>query len=122
MSPNQHLRATGPFRAGALIIATLSGPREKFWGAILDLSSEGLSLRGIDLAFFDNFVSQMKAGEPFTSGVVFFPMHRVERMELDLPEGDIPSLAHRFTQQTGQDAADVLTGEFLVRGGGEVDQ
>jgi hypothetical protein len=121
MSPNQHLRATGPFRVGALIIATLSGPREKFWGAILDLSSEGLSLRGIDLPFFDNFVSQIKAGEPFTSGVIFFPMHRVERMELDLPEGDIPSLAHRFTQQTGQDAADVLTGEFLVRGGGEVE-
>ncbi len=123
MSPNQQPRAASPFHPGALIIATLSGPREKFWGAILDLSSEGLSLRGIDLGFFENFVSQIKAGDPFTSGVVFFPMHRVERLELDLPEeGSIPSLAHRFTQQTGQDAADVLTGEFLVRGGGEVDQ
>ncbi len=122
MSPNQQARTAGPFHPGALIIATLSGPREKFWGAILDLSSEGLSLRGIDLGFFDNFVSQIKAGEPFTSGVVFFPMNRVERLELDLPEGNIPSLAHRFTQQTGQDATDVLTGEFLVRSGGGVVQ
>ena len=79
-------------------------------------------LRCIELGFFDNFVSQIKAGEPFTSGAVFFPMHRVERLELDLPEGDIPSLAHRFTQQTGQDAAAVLTGEFLVRSGGEAGQ
>lgn len=122
MSPNQQPRAAGPFHPGALIIATLSGPREKFWGAILDLTSEGLSLRGIELGFFENFVSQIKAGEPFTSGVVFFPVHRVERLELDLPEGNIPSLAHRFTQQTGQDAADVLIGEFLVRTGGEVGQ
>ena len=122
MSPNQQPRTAGPFRPGAVIIATLSGPREKFWGAILELSSEGLSLRGIDLGVFENFVSQIKAGEPFTSGVVFFPMHRVERLELDLPEGSIPSLAHRFTQQTGQDAADVLTGEFLVRSGGGVVQ
>jgi hypothetical protein len=122
MSPSQQLRAAGPFHPGALIVATFSGPREKFWGAILDLSSEGLSLRGIDLGFFENFVSQIKAGESFTSGVVFFPMHRVERLELDLPEGDIPSLAHRFAQQTGQDAADVLTGEFLVRSGGGVVQ
>lgn len=122
MSPSSQSQISGPFHPGALIIATLSSPREKFWGAILELSSEGLSLRGIDLGFFDEFVSQMKAGEQFTSGVVFFPMHRVERLELDLPEGSIPSLAHRFTQQTGQDAADVLTGEFLVRGGGGVAQ
>jgi hypothetical protein len=122
MNPNQQPRASGPFHPGALIVATLGNPREKFWGAILDLSIAGLSLRGIELGFFDNFVSQIKAGEPFTSGAVFFPMHRVERLELDLPEGDIPSLAHRFTQQTGQDAADVLTGEFLVRSGGEAGQ
>jgi hypothetical protein len=119
MSPSSQAQRSGPFHPGAVIIATLTGPREKFWGAILELSAEGLSLRGIDLGFFDEFVSQIKAGESFTSGVIFFPMHRVERLELDLPEGSIPSLAHRFVEQTGQDAADVLTGEFLVRSGGE---
>lgn len=119
MSPSSHSQTSGPFHPGALIVATLSSPREKFWGAILELSREGLSLRGIDLGFFEDFVSQIKSGEPFTSGVIFFPMYRVERLELDLPEGSIPSLAHRFAQQTGQDAADVLTGEFLVYSGGE---
>jgi hypothetical protein len=35
--------------------------------------------------------------------MVFFPMHRVERMELDMPSGAIPSLSDRFTALTGVD-------------------
>ena len=107
------------------MIATLTNPREKFWGAILHLAAEGLSLRGVDVASFDDLASQIKSGEPFTSGVVFFPMHRLERMELDLPEGDILSLAQRFAQKTGQDPAPLLVSEFLGnpggRAGGEIE-
>jgi hypothetical protein len=103
----------GPFRAGALIVATLANPREKFWGAILNLSAIGLSLRGVDLSSFDDFITQIRDGEPFAAGVTFFPMHRLERLELDLPEGSIPSLAQRFAQKTGQDPAPLLVSEFL---------
>jgi hypothetical protein len=109
-------RPTGPFHPGAIVIVTLNSPREKFWGTILDLSSEGLSVRGVDLISFDDLVSTIKAGDAFTSGVVFFPMHRVERMELDLPESSILSLSQRFAQQTGQDPAALLTGGFLAGG------
>jgi hypothetical protein len=109
----QDHRATIPFQPGALVIVTLSNPREKFWGAILHLSPEGLSVRGVDLVSFEDLVSQIKAGDPFTSGVVFFPMHRVERMELDLPEGSILSLAQRFVEKTGQDPAPLLVSEYL---------
>ncbi len=110
---NQPSEAAGPFCAGAIVIVTLASPREKFWGAILRLSAIGLSLRGVDLSSFDNFISQIRDGEPFTAGVMFFPMHRVERLELDLPEGTIPSLSQRFAQKTGQDPAPVLVSEFL---------
>jgi len=116
MSPVQESRPTTPFHPGALVIVTLSSPREKFWGAILDLSAVGLSVRGVDVVSFDDLVSQIKAGDPFTSGVVFFPTHRLERIELDLPESNILSLGQRFAQQTGQDPAPLLTAEFL---GGE---
>ena len=64
----------------------------------------------------DDLIATIKGGDAFTSGVVFFPMHRVERMELDLPESNILSLSQRFAQQTGQDPAPLLTGEFLARG------
>ena len=97
-----------PFRPGTMVVATLANPREKFWGAILSLSPEGLSLRGIELASFEDLVAMVKDGEPFSLGVVFFPMHRVERMELDLPDGNIPSLSQRFTAKTGLDPVTLL--------------
>ena len=106
-------QSASPFRAGAVVIATLSNPREKLWGAILHLSSIGLSLRGVDLSSFDDFTTQIRDGEPFAAGVMFFPMHRLERLELDLPEGSLPSLAQRFAQKTGLDPAPILVGEFL---------
>jgi hypothetical protein len=109
----QDPQSVSPFRPGALVIATLTNPREKFWGAILQLSAEGLSLRGVDVSSFDDLALQVKNGDPFTSGVVFFPMHRVERMELDLPEGNLLSLAQRFAEKTGLDPAPLLVSEFL---------
>lgn len=99
----------GPFQAGTLVIVTLGDPREKFWGAVLALTPEGLSLCGIELASFEDLVSMVKEAEPFSPGVVFFPMHRIERVELDLPDGNIPSLSQRFTTKTGLDPAAVLT-------------
>jgi hypothetical protein len=100
--------AGNPFQAGTMVVLTLGNPREKFWGAILNLSPEGLSLCGIELASFDDLVSMVNEHEPFSPGVVFFPMHRVERMELDLADGNIPSLAQRFAAKTGLDPSTVL--------------
>jgi len=98
-----------PFQPGTMVVVTLANPREKFWGAILALSTEGLSLRGIELASFEDLVALIKEGEPFSLGVVFFPMHRVERMELDLADGRIPSLSQRFTAKTGLNPVTMLT-------------
>jgi hypothetical protein len=92
-----------------MVIVTLGNPRDKFWGAILALAPEGLSLCGIELASFDDLVSMVKDGDPFSPSVVFFPMHRIERMELDLPDGSIPSLSQRFASKTGLDPTAVLS-------------
>lgn len=100
----------GPFEPGAIVVLTLGNPREKLWGAILTISAEGLSLCGIELASFDDLVAMVKDGEPFAPGVVFFPMHRVERMELDLADGQIPSLSQRFEDKTGMKPGKVLSG------------
>jgi hypothetical protein len=99
---------SNPFRPGVMVLVTLGNPREKFWGAILSLTAEGLSLCGVELASFDDLVSLVKDGEPFSPGVVFLPMHRLERMELDLPDGNTPSLSQRFTSKTGMNPAEVL--------------
>jgi hypothetical protein len=63
------------------VIVTLGNPRDKFWGMILALAPEGLSMSGIELASFEDFVVMVKDGESFSPAVVFFPMHRIERIE-----------------------------------------
>ncbi len=98
----------GPFAPGALVIATLSSPREKFWGMVLALAPEGLSLSGAELASFEDLTVMVRDGEPFTPAVVFFPMHRIERVELDLPDGSLPSLSQRFLSKTGLEPSAAL--------------
>jgi len=103
-----------PFHPGIMVLVTLGNPREKLWGAILSLASEGLTLCGVELASFDDLISLIKDGEPFSPGVVFVPMHRVERMELDLPDGSIPSLSQRFASKTGLDPATLLIRHIAI--------
>ncbi|HEY1676431.1 MAG TPA: hypothetical protein VGG04_01880 [Candidatus Sulfotelmatobacter sp.] len=89
------------FSPGALVIVTLGNPREKFWGMIQLLAPEGLSITGAELSSVEDLAVMIRKGEPFTPNVVFFPMHRIERIELDLPIGDVPSLSQRFLAKTG---------------------
>src|SRR5579859_2017667 len=103
-----HPRSGGPFLPGAVVIATLSNPREKFWGMILALAPEGISLSGAELASFEDLTVMVRDGEPFTPAVVFFPSHRIERVELDLPDGGLPSLSQRFKAKTGIDPSSAL--------------
>jgi hypothetical protein len=97
------------FLPGSVVIVTLSNPREKFWGMILSLAPEGLSLSGAELASFEDLTVMVKDGEPFTPAVVFFPMHRIERAELDLPDGNLPSLSQRFLAKTGLEPSAALS-------------
>lgn len=96
------------FARGTVVLVTLREPREKFWGAVLEITPAGVGVSGINLAAFDDFTSQLRDGEPATPGVVFFPMHRVERVELDQSSGEIPSLRQRFQSKCGCPAEVVL--------------
>ncbi|HEX3352657.1 MAG: hypothetical protein ACRD3H_19255 [Terriglobales bacterium] len=99
-----------PFQPGAMVLATLGNPREKFWGVVLGLTPQGLSLSGIELASFADLVSMIKAGDSVAASVVFFPMHRIERVELDQSDDNVPSLSQRFAIQTGLDPVAVFGG------------
>jgi hypothetical protein len=97
-----------PFLPGSMVVVTLGNPRDKFWGMILALAPEGLSLSGAELASFEDLVMMVKDGESFSPAVVFFPMHRIERIELDLPDGSLPSLSQRFSAKTGMEPSALL--------------
>lgn len=102
------LSLSRPFRVASIVLITLNNPREKFWGAILDLNPAGVSLQGIELSSFEDATNMFIAGELLPAAALFFPMHRVERIQLDLPEGTIPSLSQRFTNRTGVSPAEAL--------------
>jgi hypothetical protein len=91
-----------------MVIATLCNPREKFWGMLLALAPAGLGLSGAELASFEDLTVMVRDGEPFTPAVVFFPIHRIERIELDLPDGNLPSLSQRFLHKTGLEPSQAL--------------
>jgi hypothetical protein len=105
---NSPVPVRSPFLPGCVVVVTLGNPRDKFWGMILALAPEGLSMSGIELAGFEDFVQMVKDGEQFSPAVVFFPMHRIERVELDLPDGGLPSLSQRFASKTGMEPAELL--------------
>jgi len=90
------------FHPGVLVLIALNTPREKFWGALLEVSPAGVSVRGLDLNSLEDFARQLRAGDPVAPAAVFFPMHRIERMELDVRSGEIPSLGERFESKSGR--------------------
>ena len=87
----------------SIVIVSLGSPKEKFWGELLQLDAQGVTVRGIELDSFDDFVRQIVAREECSVGMthVFYPMHRVERVALDEASGAIPSLSERFRSLVG---------------------
>jgi hypothetical protein len=94
----------------SIVIVSLVSPKEKFWGQLRQLEPKGVTVRGIGLEAFDDFILQVVKQEETAVGLetVFFPMHRVERIALDEPSGSIPSLAQRFHSKVGMSIQEYL--------------
>jgi hypothetical protein len=86
-----------------IVIVSLASPKEKVWGQLLQLDTKGVTVCGLELNSFDDFVRQILGREDCTVGMtqVFYPMHRVERVALDESSGLIPSLSERFHSLVG---------------------
>ena len=94
----------------SIVVVSLHTPREKIWGELLVLHNAGITMRGIDLNCFDDFVRQVLHPEGDLVGLatLFFPMQRIERISLDEPNGSIPSLADIFQHKVGRSLKDYL--------------
>ncbi len=96
---------------GSPVILYLQGPGEKVWGILLAMTQAGIVVRGIDLQVFDDWMRQESRGEEDLLGLttVFYPMHRLLRMERDEPLGPLPSYAERFARAVGRTVLQALT-------------
>ena len=98
---------------GSVVLLTLNTPREKIVGVLLRLAPAGVDLRCVALESLDDLARQIRAGEPAIASTVFFPMHRVERIELDEATGELPSLAQSFAANAGRSLQEVFSGRHI---------
>lgn len=87
---------------GESVIIILHSPREKVFGVLGEINASGVFVRGVDLNYFDEWVSAIKANEPhLPMQDQFFPMWRVERISKDESSENLPSMREKFEQMTG---------------------
>jgi hypothetical protein len=96
------------FDTGSTVLLTLHSPRQKFFGVLLKMTAAGVEMHGVPLESLEDLARQIRAGEQAGASTLFFPMHRVERMELDAAMGDIPSLAGSFAAKAGRTVDEVF--------------
>jgi hypothetical protein len=91
------------FLPTSLIIVNLVNPKEKFFGVLLALSPAGVTMRGINLDSFEDWIHQVARNEELDLDLItmFAPLFRVERIFLDEPSGSIKSYSQRFEEVAG---------------------
>ena len=96
---------------GSFILVHLTGPREKFWGLLKDETPAGVTVRGLSLDGFEEWLRQVARKAPLAihPATVFFPMYRIERIFEDETAGELVSFAERFRKTVGEDARYHLT-------------
>jgi hypothetical protein len=102
----------GPFdlTQGAPVVLYLRNPKEKVWGLLLSLDPAGVAVRGLDLVVFEDWMRQEARREEslITPTTLFYPMHRVERLERDETCGALPGYVDRFALEVGRSVRQVL--------------
>ncbi len=94
---------SGGFAPGTPVLLYLHTPREKAFGVLVSLQPAGITVRGLDLAAFDDWLRQEARGEKGLGLVtLFYPMSRLERMEKDETVGGLEGIADRFRRETGR--------------------
>lgn len=106
-------------RPGAIVIVHLINPTEKFWGVLQSLEMTGVTLRGISVESFDDWMAQATRGVDQTLGLstMFVPLFRVERIFLDEAVGEVASYRQRFSQRVGLPVERYLGLEDMDSGG-----
>src|SRR5215510_12551143 len=90
-------------KLNSIVIIKLQAPRERFFRRFIDIAAYGVTIRGIDLNAFGDWMENITHREE--SGVqpttVFFPIQRIEKIILDEGIGAIPSFSDNFLTKVG---------------------
>ena len=96
---------------GALVIVSCCSPREKLWGVLLALTPAGATVRGVRLDAFEEWLRGHARGEAASGpATVFFPAHRVERIELDESSVAVEGFGDRFRRLARREPREAVLG------------
>jgi hypothetical protein len=95
---------------GSIIVLNLHTPKQKIWGLLMDVGAAGVVVRGLDLSVFDDWMRQEARGGDVQIGLTtaFYPLTRIERIELDETVGCVIGYAVRYKEMVGRTAFDAL--------------
>jgi hypothetical protein len=94
----------------SIVIVNLHSPKERFFGRLLEITTPGVTVRGIDINAFEDWMDHITHREE--SGLqpttVFFPLYRIEKILMDEGIGAIPSFSDTFLTKVGTAVQDHL--------------
>ena len=91
------------------VIVSLQNPREKIWGVLLAVNSFGITLRGIDINSFQDWVRSVANNtDTMSLSTMFLPMMRVEKATLDENFGMYKSFSEQFFERVGRSVLEVM--------------
>ena len=91
------------------VILSLQNPREKIWGVLISINSYGVTLRGIDINSFQDWVRAVANNtDSMSLSTMFVPMMRVEKATLDENFGMYKSFSDQFFERVGRSVLEVM--------------
>ncbi len=96
-------------KEGDFVLVHLTGPTERFWGRLLRLFEAGVVLRGIEVGQIEVFKYQFHDSERTVfPQTFFFPLRRVQKIDLDEAMDSLPSVIHAIKQISGLDEDSIM--------------
>ena len=90
-------------KAGDFVHVQLIDPSERLWGRLDELNPAGVTMRCIDVSQLEVFKFQFKTERKVYPQTVFFPMRRVQKVDLDESMDHVPSVIQSIKDITGLD-------------------
>lgn len=92
------------------VVLYLVDPKEKVWGLLGSIGPAGVTIRGLRLDAFEDWMRQeaRRADELIGLVSLFYPLSRIERVEHDDSVGAVVSYSDRFFTEVGISVHDAI--------------
>lgn len=97
----------------SVVVVKLHSPKEQYWGLLKSITTMGVTVEGINIDSFEDWVRQVAREEEMSIGMMtmFFPQHRIEKVFVDEDMGIVRSFATQFREAVGMSVEEYVLGK-----------